>query len=152
MAATPVSSQLVADSMQGMATIAFNHSASITAFCRTRNQLHFVDLHAVEQALHEWPKIELQMAAQGGERPLTKQSQQETAPNPARPPAYGVKPHGLSAKAACQVYQHLKQQGDFSIAEGKSASCKDTDGMPCNDSKYLVTKGQILAWRAEALH
>ncbi len=36
--------------------------------------LHFADLHTVEQAFHEWPKIKSQMAAQGGWRPLTKQS------------------------------------------------------------------------------
>ena len=59
-----------------------------------------------------------------------------------------VKPHGLSGEAACRVYQHVKQQGDFSIAElrdavnhaepvldsratgGLAASRKDMDVMP----------------------
>ena len=55
--------------------------------------LHFADLHTVEQAFYEWPKIESQMAAQGGWRPLTKQKQkqlqQKTALGPAHLPAYG---------------------------------------------------------------
>ncbi len=80
-----------------------------------------------------------------------------------------VKPHGLSAEAACRVYQHVKQQGDFSIAElrdavnhaepvpdstargGLAASRKDMDVMPRGKKKPHVTKRQILAWREEAL-
>jgi len=80
-----------------------------------------------------------------------------------------VKPHGLSAEAACRVYQHVKQQGDFSIAElrdavnhaepvpdgrargGLAASRKDMGVMPRGKKKPRVTKQQILAGRKEAL-
>ncbi len=114
--------------------------------------LHFADLHTVEQAFHEWPKIESQMAAQGGWGPLTKQSKNNY--NKRRHLVQrirllmDVKPHGLSGEAACRVYQDVKQQGDFSIAElrdavnhaepvldsrargGLAASRKDMDVMP----------------------
>ncbi len=135
--------------------------------------LHFADLHAVEQAFHEWPKIESQMAAQGGCGPLTKQSKNNY--NKRRHLVQrirllmDVKPHGLSAEAACRVYQHVKQQGDFSIAElrnavnhaepvpdsrargGLAASRKDMDVMPRVKKKPQITRRQILAWREEAL-
>jgi len=80
-----------------------------------------------------------------------------------------AKPHGLSAKAACRVYKYIQQQGGFSLAElrdavnfaepvpsskakgGRPASREDNDTMPRDKSKTLVTKGQILLWRAEAL-
>ncbi|DBA94946.1 TPA: hypothetical protein ACH3X1_002472 [Trebouxia sp. C0004] len=139
--------------------------------------LHFADLHTVEQAFHEWPKIESQMAAQGGWGPLTKQSKNNY--NKRRHMVQrirllmDVKPHGLSAEASCRVYQHVKQQGDFSIAElrdavnhaepagtavpdsrargGLAASRKDMDVMPRAKKKPHVTKRQIFAWREEAL-
>ncbi len=77
--------------------------------------------------------------------------------------------HGLSATSACRVYAHIQQQGGFSLAElrdavnfaepvpdsrakgGKPASRKDNDIMPRDKSKTIVTKGQILFWRAKAL-
>ena len=113
------------------------------------------------------------MAAQGSWRPLTKQSKNNY--NKRRRLVQricllmDVKPHGLSAEAACRVYQHVKQQGDFSIAElqdavnhaepvpnsrargGLAASRKDMDVMPRGKKKPHLTKQQILAWREEAL-
>ena len=87
--------------------------------------LHFADLHTVYWAFHEWPKIESQMAAQGGWRPLTKQSKNNYNKRRHLVQRFRLlmdaKPHGLSTDAACRVYQHVKQQGDFSIAELRDA-------------------------------
>ncbi|KAL3134246.1 hypothetical protein ABBQ38_006677 [Trebouxia sp. C0009 RCD-2024] len=128
--------------------------------------LHFTDVHTVEQAFYEWPKIESQMAGQGGWKPLTTQSKNNY--NKRRHLVQrirllmDVKPHGLSAEAACRVYQHVKQQGDFSIAElrdavnhakpvpdsrgrgGLAASRKDMDVMPRAKKKPHVTNDRSL--------
>ena len=55
--------------------------------------LHFADLHTVEQAFHEWPKIETRDGGSGRleatNKTKQKQLPQETAFGPALPPAYG---------------------------------------------------------------
>ena len=65
------------------------------------------------------------MAAQGGWRPLTKQSKNNYNKRRHLVQRFRLlmdaKPHGLSTDAACRVYQHVKQQGDFSIAELRDA-------------------------------
>ena len=109
--------------------------------------LHFADLHTVEQAFHEWPKIESQTAAQGGWRPLKKQSKNNY--NKRRHPIQRIrllmvaKPHGLSADAACRVCQHVKQQGDYAIAELRDAV---NHAQPVPDSK---AKGGLAASRKD---
>ena len=113
------------------------------------------------------------MAAQGGWRPLTKQNKNNY--NKRRHSVLrfcllmDAKPHGLSRDAPCWVYQHVKQQEDFSIAElrdavnhaepvpdirargGLAANRKDMGVMPRGKKKPHVTKQQILAGREEAL-
>ena len=113
------------------------------------------------------------MAAQGGWRPLTKQSKNNYNKRRHLVQRFRLlmdaKPHGLSTDASCWVYQHVKQQGDFSIAElrdavnhaepvpdsrargGLAASRKDMGVMPRGKKKPRVTKQQILAGRKEAL-
>ncbi|DBA84356.1 TPA: hypothetical protein ACH3X2_006233 [Trebouxia sp. C0005] len=132
--------------------------------------LHFADLTTVEDAFNEWQKIDSQVDGCGGWKELSKQSRNN----------YNKRRHlvqrismlmqqGLSATAACRVYAHIQQQGGFSLAElrdavnfaepvpnsrakgGRPASRKDTDIMPRDKSKTLVTKGQILLWHAKAL-
>jgi len=135
--------------------------------------LRFADLKTVEQAFHEWPSIETQIEAQGGMKELSKDSR--TNYNKRRHLVQrirllmDVKSHGLSAEAACRVYQHVKQQGDFSLAElrdavnhaepvpsstargGVPASRKETYVMLRDKKKPPVTRRQILARREEAL-
>ena len=83
--------------------------------------LYFADLNTVEQAFHEWPSIETQIKAQGGWSQLSDGSRGNY--NKRRHLVQRIrllmdpKSHGLSAEAACRVYQHVKQQGDFSVAE-----------------------------------
>ena len=120
--------------------------------------LHFADLHTVER--HRGL----------GWKELSKQSR--TIYNKRRHQRIRLLmdvSHALSADAACRVYQHVKQKGEFSLAElrdvvnhaelvpdsrargGPTASRKDTDNMLRAKNKPLVTKRQILAWREEAL-
>lgn len=132
--------------------------------------LHFADLTTVEDAFNEWPKIDSQVEGCGGWKELSKQSRNNY--NKRRHLVQRISmlmEHGLSATSACRVYAHIQQQGGFSLAElrdavnfaepvpdsrakgGRPASRKDTDIMPRDKSKTLVTKGQILLWHAKAL-
>jgi len=132
--------------------------------------LHFADLTTVEDAFNEWPKIDSQVEGCGGWKELSKQSRNNY--NKRRHLVQRISmlmEHGLSASSACRVYAHIQQQGGFSLAElrdavnfaepvpnsrakgGRPASRKDTDIMPRDKSKTLVTKGKILLWHAKAL-
>ena len=132
--------------------------------------LHFADLTTVEDAFNEWQKIDSQVDGCGGWKELSKQSRNNY--NKRRHLVQRISmlmEHGLSASSACRVYAHIQQQGGFSLAElrdavnfaepvpnsrakgGRPASRKDTDIMPRDKSKTLVTKGQILLWHAKAL-
>ncbi len=132
--------------------------------------LHFADLTTVEDAFHEWPKIDSQVEGCGGWKELSKQSRNNY--NKRRHLVQRISmlmEHGLSATAACRVYAHIQQQGGFSLAEvrdavnfaepvpdsrakgGRPASRKDNDIMPRDKNKTLVTRGQILLWHAKAL-
>ncbi len=132
--------------------------------------LHFADLTTVEDAFNEWQKIHSQVDGCGGWKELSKQSRNNY--NKRRHLVQRISmlmEHGLSASSACRVYAHIQQQGGFSLAElrdavnfaepvpnsrakgGRPASRKDTDIMPRDKSKTLVTKGQILLWHAKAL-
>jgi len=135
--------------------------------------LHFADLTTVEDAFNEWPKIDSQVEGCGGWKELSRLSKNNY--NKRRHLVQRLrmlmeaKPHALSAKAACRVYAYIQQQGGFSLAElrdavnfaepvpnskakgGRPASREDDDTLPRDKNKTLVTKGQILLWRAEAL-
>ncbi|KAL3156259.1 hypothetical protein ABBQ32_012533 [Trebouxia sp. C0010 RCD-2024] len=132
--------------------------------------LHFADLTTVEDAFNVWQKIHSQVDGCGGWKELSKQSRNNY--NKRRHLVQRISmlmEHGLSASSACRVYAHIQQQGGFSLAElrdavnfaepvpnsrakgGRPASRKDTDIMPRDNSKTLVTKGQILLWHAKAL-